>query len=159
MTMILSRSLVLRLVIVPAACSALAFSNAYATSDNPADNKVFVQKWMTDLEGYIDAKCGDFKPVLRFDDSGVDYAKNLSLGTPTMIDRITAPLYGITDTCEMGDAPANALKKKFTVISLKQGAVNAVRLNGKTLELTFSPSSKEPFGRLKEFFSSKIRQL
>jgi hypothetical protein len=136
-----------------------ASANVFAQSDNPAENKAFVQKWIADMTDYIDAKCSDFKPAIAFNDAGIDYAQNPSLGTPTAIDRITAPLSGIATVCEMGDAPANALKKKFSAVQLKQGAANAVRLNGKTLELTFASRSSEPFGRLKEFFAGKIRQL
>lgn len=153
----LLRNLDLSLV---ACVTTLALStNAFAQSDNPADNKQHVQKWITDVSDYIDAKCGDFRPAISFGDTGIDYSKNPTLGTPTTIDRITAPLYGITGVCEMGDAPSNALKKKFTAIRLKQGSANAVRVNGKTLELTFAARSNEPFGKLKEYFVAQVNRL
>jgi hypothetical protein len=133
--------------------------HAFAQSDNPADNKQHVQKWITELSDYIDAKCGDFRPAISFDDTGIDYSKNPTLGTPTTIDRITAPLYGISGVCEMGDAPSNAVKKKFNAIRLKQGGANAVKLNGKTLELTFAARSSEPFGKLKEYFVAQVNRL
>ncbi|MGL5001917.1 MAG: hypothetical protein ACRDAM_03150 [Casimicrobium sp.] len=143
-----------------ALCGALSLStNALAQSDNPADNKQHVQKWLSDTSDYIDAKCGDFRPAINFDDTGIDYSKNPTLGTPTTIDRITAPLYGITGVCEMGDAPSNAIKKKFTSIRLKQGAANSVKLNGKTLELTFAARTSEPFGKLKEYFTAQMNRL
>jgi hypothetical protein len=113
---------------------ALAFTtHAFAHSDNPADNKQYVQKWVTEMGDYIDAKCGDFRPAISFDDSGIDYSKNPSLGTPATIDRILAPLYGIAHVCEQGDAPSAAIKKTFDSIRLRQGAANSVALKRKTL--------------------------
>jgi hypothetical protein len=136
-----------------------ACTNAVAQSDNPAENKEYIAKWVKDMGEYIDAKCSGFKPSIDFNDAGVDYATNPSNGTPATVDRITAPFYGIAHVCEMGDAPTNALKGKFNAIRLRQGAANSVKLSGKTLDVTFAARSSEPSGKLREFFKAQLNRI
>jgi hypothetical protein len=141
------------------AAAVLSMSAAFAQSDNAADNKQYVDKSMAELAGYIDAKCGDFKVNLRFDDAGFDYTKNPTLGTPTAFDRASAGVYAVAAVCEMGDAPSARIKSKFNAIVVKQGAGNVAKLSGKTLEITYSARSTEPFGKLREQYVAQLNKL
>jgi hypothetical protein len=132
---------------------------ANAQSTDSAENQAFMQKSVNETVEYLDAKCSGFKLQLDFVETGIDYSQNPTLGTPTTTDRVTAPLYGIAQICERGDVAANNLKRKFDTIRLKQGSTNTAKLAGKTLELTFAASSKQPFGQLKELFATQISKL
>ncbi len=134
-------------------------SAANGQSTNSAENQAYIQKYVNETVEYLDAKCSGFKLQLDFVETGIDYNQNPTTGTPTTTDRVTAPLYGIAQICERGDVPTNSLKRKFNAIRLKQGSTNSAKLNGKTLELTFAPSSQQPFGELKELFAQQIGEL
>jgi hypothetical protein len=140
------------------ALAALQFT-AFAQSENPADNQQFMQKTFAELAEYVDAKCGDFKVPLRFDETGFDFSKNPTLGTPTAKDRATAGVYAIASVCEMGDAPSNRMKSKFNAIQVRPGSANVARLNGKTLDITYNPRSTEPFGRLREQYVGQMNKF
>jgi hypothetical protein len=142
-----------------AASTALIPNAAHAQSENPAENKEFMDKWMAELAQYVENKCGDFKIKLTFNDAGFDYSKNPTLGTPTAKDRATAGLYGIAAVCETGDAPSNRLKSKFNAVNIRLGAANTMKLNGKTLDISYSPNSKEPFGKLRDAYVAQLNRL
>src|SRR5262245_5229631 len=85
-------------------------SPAWANRD---ENEAAVDKWIVDTTEYVKNKCGAFSPQVTLIKTGIDYEKDPSTGTPTTVDRVTAPLYAIAEICEKGTAATGGMLRKL----------------------------------------------
>jgi hypothetical protein len=145
------------------AASLLLHGPAVAQSDNEQENRDYMRKTISEMTDYLDAKCGDFKPYIAFDDSGFDYSKNPTISptydAPSPVDQVTAGLYGIVVVCEGGEAASAKMRSKITEIGIRPGTANSVKLEGRSLIITYETTSKLMMGDRRSHYAKLLNKI